>query len=421
MVVTPKWGNAPKHGVDHMAQATEPQIIVDTSGIQKELADNRKEIAELKKLIQESRTPEPKPESLNEAAQGSTDYRREYKQKLAEAIKNRRTFRGVRGEAKDNIIKELGLIKASEQEVKAFSESFSKPIRESLLQEGTIPAITTTSALPDVWAAEVERLHVYANSKFLSVPGLVKWKTDIQGAGTTVEVVTVGKAIAVAVDEGTEPTTNAATVGKIQISLTTRGCAYYLTEADVEDIVPSTIDALNAGLGSGIAEKLDSDFYTWASAPASGTNIGGTLTTAILGTVAMSGSILARAMGSMRSKTYEPAFFFCHPQTVTKMMQNQQFYDASQFGTRDVIERGAIANYYGVDFIQTPVVYSTGGTYKSLLLARGAMGGVMKRTPVARTDYIIESGRNYVKMTARYGGTPLHSDGIWQIDTSDAT
>lgn len=400
-------------------QQDKPDIVYDVSEVTKSLQEMARQIRELRA----AQTPEPKPQRMNEAAQPKTNWRQDYRVKLAEAIKSRTSFSAFRGQATDSLRQKLGDVQISPDDAKGFADNFapSKPMQESLQLQEAIPAITTTNALPDVWAAEVERTHIYPNSKFLNVPGLVKWKTDIQGAGTTVEVVTVGKAIAVAITEGSEPTTNAATISKIQIALASRGCAYYLTEADVEDMVPSTIDALNAGLGSGIAEKLDSDFYTWAVTPASGSNIGGTLTTAVLGTVAMSGSILARAMGSMRSKTYEPAFFFCHPQTVTKMMQNQQFYDASQFGTRDVIERGAIASYYGVDFIQSTVVTSTGGTYKSALLARGAMGGVMKRTPVARSDYIIESGRNYVRMTGRYGGTPLHGDGVWEIDTSDAT
>ena len=365
------------------AQDTQPQIIVDTSGITRQLEEMKIQLREMK----ENQNPIAKPAALNEAvANGKEDY----KVKLIEAIKGHKYIEWNEGITNPKVMSEA------------------------------IGALTGANAIPDVWSSEVERLHVYPNSVFLSVPGLVNWKTDIVGRpGSTVEVPTVEKVVAVAVTDGTEPTATAATVSKVQIALSVIGASYYMTKSDIEDMVPSTIDALNAGLGSAIAEKLDTNFLTYLSAPASGTNTRGTLTTAALSSISMTGSLLARAVGSLRAGTYNPAFYICHPQTLISMMQTQAFYDASQFGTREVAERGAVANYFGVDIITTPCAYSTGGTYKSLLIAKGALCGVIKRKPEIESQYVIESGRTYIRADLRWGGTIVHGDGVFEINTKD--
>jgi len=353
-----------------------PQIVVDTTELRKELEKMRHEMTELRKLS----TPDPSPTRLNEAAIPPSP--EDYKSKIVEAIKG-----GIRIDT-------------------------AKQTREQMTE--AIGALSGGSAIPEVWAAEVERLHVYPNSKFLSVPGLVNWKDDITGSpGDRVHIPTVEKVVAVAVSEGTEPTISAATVNSIPVTLQTIGAAYYMTEADVEDLIPSTIDALNEGLGAGIAEKVDTDWLTWLENPS--TSIKGTLAVAAV----MTGSVIAEVIGSLRAGTYEPTFLIVHPVTMVSLLQNQAFYDAAQFGTREVIERGAVANYFGVDIIQTPLIDGTGGTYRSFMLAKGALGGAIKRRPDIRTDYVIESGRNYVRMTMRFGGTIIHTDGVHEITTVD--
>lgn len=359
-----------------------PQIVVDTTALTQKLEQFE---TKMTNLVKEAVNPTPAPKALNEAASPTKE---DYKQKLIEAMQAHKFIEWNEGVTSKKVMAEA------------------------------IGALTSTSAVPDIWASEVERLHVYPNSVMLSTPGLVNWKSDITGKpGNKIEVPTVDKVVAVAVTDGTEPTISAATVSKVQITLNVIGASYYLTSSDIEDMVPGTIDALNAGLGSGIAQKLDTDFISYLNAPDGVTR--GTLTTATLGSVAMSGSILARAMGSLRAGTYNPAFFLTHPQCIVSLMQNQAFYDASQFGNNEVTQRGAVASYYGVDIVSTPVIYSTGGTYKSYLVSKGALVGAIKRKPEIVSQYVIESGRTYVRADMRWGGTIAHFDGVFQVCTCD--
>lgn len=355
------------------------QITIKEEGISKE------QFEKFKHELHESLKPRVTPQSLNEAGRSMEE---DYKPKLAEAIKSRKRI-----EYSEGVTNKKKLVEA-------------------------IGALSGGSAIPEVWAAEVERLHIYPNSKFLSVPGLVNWKDDVTGQpGSTVHVPTVDKIVGVDVTEGTEPTISAATVNSVPIALKTIGAAYYMTKADAEELLPGAIDALNAGLGSGIAQKLDTDFIGWLNAPLGVTRGTYDLTSSTPST--LRGSYIATAIGSMRAGTYEPAILLVHPYQMTALLKDQAFYDASQFGSREVIERGAVANYFGVDLVQTPLIYSTGNTYKAYLIAKGAVCGAVKRRPEIETDYIIESGRHYVRMDMRFGGTIVHMDGVLQILTKN--
>lgn len=359
-------------------QPNTPTIVVDTSKLTGELARFK---ADIRRDIRESKTIKPSPKSLNEAASRQPE---DYREKLIEALKDKKRI------------------------------EFSAGITSRKRMVEAIGALSGGSAIPEVWSSEVERLHVYPNSKFLSVPGLVNWKDDITGApGDTINVPTVDKVVAVAVTEGTEPTVSAGTVSSIPVTLATIGAAYYMTKADVEELIPGTIDALNEGLGAANAEKVDTDWLGWLENP--NVAIRGTLDI----TAALTGSAIAEAIGSLRAGTYEPAFLLVHPVAMVSLLQDQAFYDASQFGTREVIERGAVANYFGVDIIQTPLIDGTGGTYRNFMVAKGALVGAIKRQPEIETDYIIESGRHYIRMDMRFGGTIVHTDGVFEIKSVD--
>ena len=370
-----------------MSKQNEPPIIVEVQGAVKQ-EDLEKFKKELTEALKTANQPAPKPTALNEAATPKTE---DYKPKLAELIKHKR-----------KISYSLGINDATPQDQKELCEAYG--------------ALSGGSAIPQIWAAEVERLHIYPNSKFLSTPGLVNWKDDITGnPGNQVHVPTVEKVVAVDVTEGTEPTINAATVSSVPISLKTIGAGYYMSKADTEDLLPGAIDALNAGLGTGIAEKVDADFLAWLAAPKAATR--GTLDLTGATPTTLRGSYIAASIGSLRAATYEPAFLIVHPLQMVSLLKDAAFYDASQFGSAEVTQRGAVANYFGVDLIQTPLVYSTGATYKAFLLAKGAICGAIKRRPEINTDYIIESGRNYVRMDMRFGGTIVHPDGVFEIKT----
>jgi len=282
-------------------------------------------------------------------------------------------------------------------------------VTDPKLQEA-IGAPTTTNAVPEIWAAEVERLSQYPESAFWNAP-YINWKKDIQGKpGDTVNVITVAP-VTCADLACEEPTTTAATIGKVPITLANKVCAYYICKTDMEDVVPDTIDALNDGLARCLAVCIDNYFLAQAQV---GVNQG-TLTE----TGALAGTTIAKAMGSMQAGTYEPVVLIMHPIVYKGLMRDSQFTNAATFGNRSVIAKGEIDSYLGVQMVERPkgTLVIGGGTYRSLLLAKGAIAGAVKRGITLETEYVARLQRKYVLASVRFGGTVVHTHGVFWVVT----
>jgi len=144
--------------------------------------------------------------------------------------------------------------------------------------------------------------------------------------------------------------------------------------------------------------------------------IGGTLDASGIA----AGTWIARLIGSINAGTYEPDVFITHPVPYASLLCDSQFTDASTWGDRGVLLTGKIPNYLGVDIIkvnQGTLLTATGGTYKSFLIANGAVVGAMKRGLDVESEYYVKDQRRYNLASIRLGGTVAHSDGIWELTT----
>jgi hypothetical protein len=364
-------------------------ITMDSEKVKKELLEEmHKEFKELKEAV----IPKEKAKSGTEPLEVKRD---DYRIKLVEALTDKSNKKDFiwRGE------------QDSEDAKKIVGEA--SPTKK--MQEA-IGAVTATYAIPDIWASEVERLSVYPNSAFLDAP-YINWKDDIKGKpGDSINVITVGPGTCIDL-ACEEPTTTAGTILKVPITLANKVCAYYICKADMEDVVPDTIDALNEGLSSCLSECVDNYFLTQAQI---GINRG-TLTE----TGAMKGTTIAKAMGSMQAGTYQPYVLIMHPVVYKGLMQDSQFTSAATFGNRNVIERGEIDSFLGVQMVEVPkgTLSIGGGTYRSLLLAKGAICGAKKHDVELETEYVAREQKKYVLASIRFGGTVVHTNGVFWIVT----
>jgi len=367
-------------------------IIVEKEGISKE--ELAKALEENTKKILEAVTSPEKLESATEVLPGETS--EDYREKLVESLTTPRETSGWKWNGPQD----------NEEAKQVVGEV---KVADPKLQEA-IGAVTATNAIPEIWAAEVERLSVYPNSAFWGAP-YINWKTEIKGKpGDTVNVITV--APVVCADLGCEePTTTAATIGKVPITLTNQVCAYYICKTDMEDVVPDTIDKLNEGLASCLDVCIDNYFLKQALVGANA----GTYTH----TAGMTGSLIARAMGSMEAGTYEPAVLIMHPVVYKGLMQDSQFTNAATFGNRSVIARGEIDSFLGVQMIERPkgTLAVGGGTYRSLMLANGAVAGAIKRGITLETEYVARLQQKFILASVRFGGTVVHTNGVFWIVT----
>jgi hypothetical protein len=275
-----------------------------------------------------------------------------------------------------------------------------------------IGAVSPGSAIPQIWTSDVERLYVYGQSVFLGAE-FVNWKRDIDGrAGNQVNVPTVNVMTATEATSGTEPTLTAPAVSSVPVTLKEYQAGYYISKANLEDIVDNTIDALNAAVGDAIAKKIDEYFLGQIMA----TGIGGTLDSS---TVA-AGTWISKLIGSMEAGTYRPDVLLIHPVPYASLLCDSQFTDASTWGDRGVLQTGDIPRFVGVDIIkvnQGTLLTASGGTYKSFLLANGAVVGAMKRGLDMESEYYVKDQRRYTIASIRLGGTVAHTDGVWMLTT----
>lgn len=386
---------------------SETIVELDLSEFKKEIKGN---IAEEFKNIRELLTPIEQLDSLDESAGKLAPQKFDYKLGVDNLL---HTIRGKIG-IDDYTYRNSGKTFA-DIAVATMNESLNET--EYTLTE-TIGSLNPDCCIPELWADTIERDHVYPGSVFLGA-SFMKWYTDLEGRpGDKLHICRVGPAICTDL-ACEEPATDAATVACPYIELEHDTCAYYICREDIEDVQVGLVDALNDGLGSCLAVCIDNYFFDIAL---SCTN-GGTLEH----TAAMTGSLILEAMGSMLAGTYTPVKLIMHPVVWTSLMQDTNFTYANRFGSRDVISSGVLQQAYGLEINVTPkgtlMVYAGtvfGGTYRTLMLAQGALAGAIKHGVTLETEYSPRFQKRWIIADIRYGGLCLHPDGIYWIHSVEA-
>jgi len=292
--------------------------------------------------------------------------------------------------------------------------TYTLKLNESLTEAiGTIAQGTLNCAIPEVWSDKIERDHVYPGSVFLGA-WFMNWYTEIQGRpGDKIWIPRVAPALAVDL-ECDEPTTVAPVIECPSITLAHTVCAYAICKNDLETVQYGLVDAINESLGSCLEVEVDNYFFDVAlSCENAGT---------LEHTGRMSGSLLLEAMGSMQAGTYDPVKVLMHPVPHVHLMQDTNFRYANQYGARDVVTGGRLETAYGVEINKTPkgTLDIGGGTYRTLLLAKGALAGALKHGITIETEYSPRLQKRWVLADIKYGGTCLHPDGIYWIHTVEA-
>lgn len=272
----------------------------------------------------------------------------------------------------------------------------------------TIGALSAGSAIPEIWARDVFRCCPYPASAFWEAP-YIKWHEDIHGKpGSTVHVITVGKATC-----GTagcaEPASTAPTIGATAITMEEYQCSLFVCRDDLEDMVEDTITEINNSLASCLDECIDNAFIA---------NLRGIGSTVDKGTAYITPAFIAETIGSVRNGTCEPVVVIMHPVVEARLMQNAQFVNASTYGDRSVITGGHILVYLGLDFVVVPkgsLVQNAPGTYHTLFLSRHAVHAAKKRDPTIETQYLVQTQRKYIYASVRFGKSGVCEDGIWWL------
>jgi len=381
------------------------EIVIDTEGLKNDLMkDFDKKFA----AIQEALVAKAEPESLTESVKDPVqDF--DYRVGIWELLRKpsaRASMHSDEWDLERNITTINDIVVA-----KTTDGNTAYSLKESFVE--TIGTVSQSNCcIPIVWADKIERDHVYPGSIFLGA-WFMNWYDEIQGKpGDSVVICSVGPATCVNL-ECEEPATEAADITCGTIELEHDVCAYAICKNTMEVMQTGVIDALNEGLGSCLAVCVDNYFLDLAL------DCGTTMTC----TVPMSGSIIAEAMGSMRAGTYEPVKLIIHPVVEASLMQDSQFVHAGKFGNRDVITGGRVVQWLGLEINVTPkgTLLVGNGTYRSLLLAKGALAGALKHGITIESEYSPRLQKRWVLADIKYGGLCLHDDGILWIVTDESS
>ena len=386
-----------------------PQFEIDLTGLEGRLA---KQIAEGLAKIEKAGTPKETVDSLTESKKVYEDKPFDYKLGVAKWLNNNLDSRRS--------------IREEYEKISNFDQAVSKKynpdthlteykLKESAVLSEAIGSVNPDCCIPEVWADDVERTHIYPGSVFWGA-WFVRWEHGIENQpGDKVWICTVGTAVPTTIAaECTEPTTTGATIDCKYITMTDYACAYYMCKNDIESVKPDLITELNAGLGSCLERQIDNYFFDVARTDDC---TAGTL----LSSVPMSGSLIAEAMGSMRNGTYEPVVMITHPVPMSSLLQDSNFVYACRYGNRDVITGGRVLEWLNLQiyFVPKGTLSVGSGSYDSLLLAKNALAGAIKHGLRIESEYSVIQQRRYVLATIKFGGTCLHPDGIWWIRSKD--
>ena len=401
-------------------------IVVDMTGFNKSVEDQFKI---MKNKMEEMLTPVEQATSLTESKASAEDTPFDYRIGVAKWLSNEMESPTSLREERNKYVKIDTNTNAKDGE-RALRDVFT--IKESVSDRGkttdyvlrsnaqaslteAIGSVNPDCCIPEVWADDVERTHVYPGSVFWGA-WFLRWERGIENQpGDKVWICTVGTAMATTIAAAcTEPTTVGATIECPYITLTDYACAYYMCKNDIESVQPDLITELNAGLADCLNRQIDNYFFDVARTDdcTAGTLLSGS---------AMSGSLIAEAMGSMRNGTYEPVVLITHPVSMSSLLQDTNFVYACRYGNRDVITGGRVLEWLNLQILMVPkgTLSVGGGSYDSLLLAKNAIAAAIKHGLRVESEYSVIQQRRYVLATIKFGGTCLHPSGIWWIRSKD--
>lgn len=405
-----------------------PDVTIDMSGFNQTVEDKFKDIENKIELML---TPKEEVTSLTESKVSVNDEVFDYRIGVAKWLNNEmetatslrelknkyvKVDTNTHAKAAERALKDVFTIKESVGDRGKSVEYVLKSSAQVTLVEGTIGSINPDCCIPEVWADDVERTHIYPGSVFWGA-WFLRWERGIENQpGSKVWICTVGTAFATTISATCdEPDTTGATITCPSIDLTDIACAYYMCKNDIESVQPDLITELNAGLADCLNRAIDNYFFEVARTPACNS---GTLTSSS----ALSGSLIAEAMGSMRNGTYEPVVLVVHPVAMSSLLQDTNFVYACNYGNRDVITGGRVLEWLNLQILMVPkgtLKIGTTGSYDSLLLAKNALAGAVKHGLRIESEYVVRQQKRYVLATIKFGGTCLHPDGIWWIRSTD--
>lgn len=288
-----------------------------------------------------------------------------------------------------------------------------------------VKALTGTSDLeefiPEVWAREIERQaqpnrvmrnlqpQVVVNTDLLEAPGDIVHIAKLNDLTTGAIELTETVAIDPEAMSGSEITLTPTEYGAgIQISRKAQRRAYINTMNEATEL-----------LGRALAQKEDTEIIEKGIAGATQfvfTDPSYTSVNDILATDTLEPGTLRRARTLLRNQDAPgPYVVIIHPEQEGALLDDDQFIDASQYGSNEVVLNGEIGRWLGMRVIVTtniPVNTNTQPVdyYSALILGERSLCIALKANPDFQEDYNVFARTTDIASVMEFDTSELNPD-----------
>jgi len=227
--------------------------------------------------------------------------------------------------------------------------------------------------------------------------------------------------------EGVAMTPVAMSMSSDRATIVERGKAIELTDNAIMNALGNPNDQARVQLALSISRRIDTDLRVAAVAThtSSGADDPFKTTAPLLfagGANVLSWAAFVDAITVM-GDDYDPnemAAIIIHSKQRGDIMKDSQFTDVSKFGADAVTLRGEIGKIGLVPVLvsdRTTVVTGTPDTYKSLIIAKGALSLKYKRQAIVETDRDILTRTNLITTNVHYAAKRVNDRGVVVLTT----
>lgn len=276
---------------------------------------------------------------------------------------------------------------------------------------------------PNIWDS---RLRDY-EEKSLIITNIAE-QFDFRGAGVDFKVTVDDRpAAAGALVETTDVAVVAFTTRSVTFTPLEYGVSYQITRQEAVRAFFNVAERMVRKLGYALAEKKDKLAETELRTGATSTYLvnGKAATTDLASTDVLNLAAISEGAYAVRSYFYKPKWLVINAFQEHKLRTGGgtiSLTDASQFGTREMMEKGFVGRIFGLDVVVSDNIEASSHITYALVVGvsktgESALGYAIKRDPIIEREYHARGRYWDIVAHEEYSFELLHPDAVCKIGT----
>jgi hypothetical protein len=232
---------------------------------------------------------------------------------------------------------------------------------------------------------------------------------------------------AAALTETVDVTISTFTTRYVTFTPIEQGAAYQLTRQEAVRAFFNVADRMVRKLGYSLAERKDALAVAELSTSPGAAIFANakTISTDLASTDTLNLSDISKAIYEVRQHYYKPKNLIinAHQEHQLRTQSNTiTLADASQFGTRDMVERGFIGRIFGLDIFVSDNIAVTNNVSKAIVMGvsqtgESPLGYAIKRDPIIEREYHARGRYWDIVAHEEYDFVLIHPDAVCTLST----